>query len=141
MCPFLIWLECNIMVYADPLQSLCVDSVNLHAFQVINATKEALAEAGIHVPSLEAAAAAAGRGSASKGVPRSATTLLVKNLPYSAEEGELAELFGRSGTVVRLVLPPTKVVALVEFGEAQDARWVGGWAEWLPANEVSPLCK
>lgn len=82
---------------------------------------------------MEAAAAAAGRSAASKGVPRSATTLLVKNLPYSADQGELEELFGRSGTVVRLVLPPTKVVALVEFGEAQDARWVGrrqGWW-WL----------
>ena len=34
-----------------------------------------------------------------RSVARSPTTLLVKNLPYSAEEGELEDLFGRAGTV------------------------------------------
>ena len=71
---------------------------------------------------LEAAAAASGRASAISCVPRSGTALLVKNLPYTADEGELAELFGKCGTLTRLVLPPTRTLAIVEFQEPQDAR-------------------
>jgi multiple RNA-binding domain-containing protein 1 len=56
-------------------------------------------------------------------VARSSSTLLVKNLPHSADEEELRALFGGSGrSLVRLVLPSTKTLALVEYGEAQDAR-------------------
>jgi hypothetical protein len=41
------------------------------------------------------------------------------------DEEELRSLFagpGGSRSVVRLVLPPTRTLALVEFGEPQDAR-------------------
>lgn len=79
------------------------------------------------VDRLEAAAAAGGHAAASgraKAVARSPSVLLVKNLPYSASEGDLGELFGRCGTVVRLVLPPARALALVEFSEPQEARWV-----------------
>lgn len=56
---------------------------------------------------------------------RSSSTLLVKNLPYSADEEELQTLFAGAGrSVVRLVLPPTRTLALVEFAEPQEARWV-----------------
>ena len=89
---------------------------------MISQTKDALASAGVAVNTLEAAAAAAGRGAASKAVSRSSTVLLVKNLPYSCTEEELEELFGRCGAVVRMVLPPTRVLALVEYGEPQEAR-------------------
>ena len=34
----------------------------------------------------------------------------------------MQELFGRFGDLMRLVLPPTKTLALVEFGEAANAR-------------------
>ena len=90
--------------------------------QVIAQTKAALAEAGANAAALEAAAAAAGRAAGAKAVARSANTLLVKNLPYSAEEGELLDLFGRAGPVARLALPATRTLALVEFAEPQDAR-------------------
>ncbi len=71
---------------------------------------------------LEAAAAASGKASATSSVPRSGTALLVKNLPYTADEGELAELFGKCGPLTRLVLPLTRTLAIVEFQEPQDAR-------------------
>ncbi|KAG1656825.1 hypothetical protein FOA52_008459 [Chlamydomonas sp. UWO 241] len=92
--------------------------------QVVAQTKGALSDAGVDIAKLEAAAAVSGKAAQTAGaaVARSATTLLVKNLPYSADEGELEELFGRHGPVVRLVLPPTKTLALVEFGEPSDAR-------------------
>jgi hypothetical protein len=37
---------------------------------------------------------------------------------------------GGSRSVVRLVLPPTRTLALVEFGEPQDARWVPLQTVW-----------
>lgn len=45
-----------------------------------------VAAAGVSVDALERAAAASGKASASTAVARSATTLLVKNLPFSADE-------------------------------------------------------
>jgi multiple RNA-binding domain-containing protein 1 len=93
--------------------------------QVIAQTKAALLDGNINVSALEAAAAASGKAAAKASVARSATTLLVKNLPYSSDEEELRSLFagpGGSRSVVRLVLPPTRTLALVEFGEPQDAR-------------------
>lgn len=72
---------------------------------------------------LEAAAAASGHAAAtSKAVARSSSVLLVKNLPYSASEADLLDMFGRVGSVTRLVLPPTKTLAVVEYAEPQDAR-------------------
>jgi multiple RNA-binding domain-containing protein 1 len=41
------------------------------------------------------------QASSSKSVERSPTALLVKNLPYSASEEELEELFGKFGQVGR----------------------------------------
>ncbi|GIL52539.1 hypothetical protein Vafri_8379 [Volvox africanus] len=114
--------------------------------QVIAATKQALAEAGVSVEALERAAAASGKASTTRSVARSSTTLLVKNLPFSADEDELAELFGRCGPLARLVLPPARALALVEFTEAQDARaafrslaykkyqHVPLYLEWAPAD-------
>lgn len=91
--------------------------------QVISQTKAALADGGINIAALESAAAAAGAAAAKKSVARSSTTLLVKNLPYYADDAELRQLFSGMGrTVVRLVLPPTKTLALVEFAEPQEAR-------------------
>jgi hypothetical protein len=97
----------------------------LDKWQVIAQTKAALLDGNINVAALEAAAAASGKAATKASVARSATTLLVKNLPYSADEEELHSLFagpGGSRSVVRLLLPPTRTLALVEFGEPQDAR-------------------
>ncbi|EFJ46013.1 hypothetical protein VOLCADRAFT_63158, partial [Volvox carteri f. nagariensis] len=114
--------------------------------QVIAATKQALAEAGVCVEALERAAAASGKAAATRSVARSGTALLVKNLPYSANDDELVELFGRHGPVSRLVLPPARALALVEFAEPQDARaafkslaykkyhHVPLYLEWAPAD-------
>jgi len=85
---------------------------------VIAATKKALAEAGAEVEALEAAAVS-GKGAK---VERSDTCLLVKNLPYSVTAEELLEMFEAAGPVGRLVLPPTRTIALVEYLEPQDAR-------------------
>lgn len=91
--------------------------------QVIGQTKAGLADQGINTKALESAAAASGSAAATKSVARSSSTLLVKNLPYGADADELQQLFtGPGRSVLRLVLPPTKTLAVVEFAEAQDAR-------------------
>ncbi|KAJ9530616.1 hypothetical protein QJQ45_014764, partial [Haematococcus lacustris] len=90
---------------------------------VIAATKAALAEEGVSVEALEAAAAAAGAAAGQRtGVARSPNVLLVKNLPFSITEEEVRALFSRSGPLSRVVLPPSHTLALVEFCEPQDAR-------------------
>ncbi|PRW58148.1 Multiple RNA-binding domain-containing 1 [Chlorella sorokiniana] len=89
---------------------------------VIAETKRALGEAGADVTKLEAAAAAGGKAAASKAVARSDSVLVIKNLPFSASLEELETLFGAVGPLGRLVLPPTRTLALVEYLEPQDAR-------------------
>lgn len=81
-----------------------------------------LAAAGVSIDVLEGAAAASGKASSTHTVQRSPVCLIVKNLPYSTSEEDLVELFGASGQLARLVLPPTKTLALVEYTEPQDAR-------------------
>ena len=48
-----------------------------------------------------------------KSVKRSSTVLLVKNLPASANENDLKQMFMKSGELVRFIMPPTKTMALL----------------------------
>ncbi|CAH8345378.1 unnamed protein product [Eruca vesicaria subsp. sativa] len=84
--------------------------------KVIAETKEALAKAGVNVTSLEEFAT--GKGGEKS---RSKHILLVKNLPFASTEKELAQMFGKFG-IEKIILPPTKTMALVVFLEPTDAR-------------------
>jgi len=55
---------------------------------------------------------------------RSKTMILVKNLPYDTTLEELTKVFhGIGGDVpLKMLLPPSKTAALVEYGHATDAR-------------------
>ena len=54
---------------------------------------------------------------------RSSTAVLVKNIPFSTTEEELTTLFNDAGgPVARVVLPPSKTLALVELVEPSDAK-------------------
>jgi len=85
--------------------------------QIISDTRDALAAAGVDLAALDALAGSAPRGASAdaKGaaVPRSTSVILVKNLPFVATAAELTQLFSRFGTLSRLVLPPTRTLALV----------------------------
>lgn len=76
--------------------------------QVIAETKKALKNAGVNVESLEEFA-----NGQKVGVKRSNHVLLVKNLPYGSSENELAKMFGKFGSLDKIILPPTKTLALV----------------------------
>ncbi|KAI8365882.1 hypothetical protein EDC96DRAFT_608172 [Choanephora cucurbitarum] len=53
---------------------------------------------------------------------RSDTIILVKNIPYGTTEEDLRELFGKFGELGRLLIPPAKTIAVVEFLEPSEAR-------------------
>ncbi|XP_060191677.1 uncharacterized protein LOC132621427 isoform X2 [Lycium barbarum] len=85
--------------------------------QVIAETKKALAKSGVNIASLEEYAAGK-----TDGAKRSNHVILVKNLPYGSSEGELASMFGKFGSLDKIILPPTKTLALVVFLEPAEAR-------------------
>ncbi|RUP46895.1 hypothetical protein BC936DRAFT_146406 [Jimgerdemannia flammicorona] len=53
---------------------------------------------------------------------RSDTVILVKNIPYGTTEGELSALFGKHGDLGRILIPPAKTMAIIEFLEPSEAR-------------------
>ena len=77
-------------------------------------TKAFLEENGVSVDAFLAAGA--------KLAARSKTAILAKNTPSVASEDELRGLFARHGSVSRVVMPPSKVMASVEFFEPGEAR-------------------
>ena len=92
--------------------------------QIIAETKEQLAASGVDPARLEAAAAAGGAavGKGRPGVKRSSTAIVLKNLPYEAEESDLRAMCERFGGLARLALPDTKAIAVAEWLEPADAR-------------------
>jgi multiple RNA-binding domain-containing protein 1 len=80
---------------------------------VIEATKQRLAEEGVNVAAFTVDV---------KPKERSRTVILVKNLPYSADAGEVQGLFSRFGDIGRVVLPDTKTVAIVEMAHEGEAK-------------------
>ncbi|XP_027331043.1 multiple RNA-binding domain-containing protein 1 isoform X2 [Abrus precatorius] len=118
--------------------------------QVISETKKAFKNAGVNVESLEELA-----NNKVDGLKRSNHVLLVKNLPYGSTENELAKMFGKFGNLDKIILPPTKTLALVVFLEPAEARAAFRglaykryrdaplYLEWAPANilSLSPASK
>ncbi|KFK24909.1 hypothetical protein AALP_AA8G040800, partial [Arabis alpina] len=91
--------------------------VALGEAKVIAETKEALAKAGVNVTSLEEFAT----GKCKKKI-RSNHILLVKNLKFANTEKDLAQMFGKFGSLDKIILPPTKAMALVVFLESTEAK-------------------
>lgn len=75
---------------------------------MIAKTKKALANAGVNVNSIENFAS-----KKAEGVKRSNHVILVKNLPYGSSESELASMFGKFGSIDKVILPSTKTLGLV----------------------------
>lgn len=112
--------------------------------QVINETKKALANAGVNISALEDFSTGKAHG-----MKRSNHVILVKNLPYGSSEAELANMFGKFGSLDKVILPTTKTLALVVFLEAAEARAAFRslaykcykdaplYLEWAPGNILS----
>ncbi|BGO95369.1 hypothetical protein NBRC10512_001835 [Rhodotorula toruloides] len=54
--------------------------------------------------------------------PRSATCILVKNLPYATSPAAVQALFAAHGTVSRLLVPPSGTLAIIEMGDRDSAQ-------------------
>ena len=106
----------------DPTSSDLSVRLALGEAHALTETKKNLEEAGVNIKALEVAAQASGKKAAKKSVARSQNVILVKNLPYQTSEKDLTLLFGKHGSLGRVVLPPTKTLALVEFIVAADAK-------------------
>lgn len=108
---------------------------------IIAETKKTLSSEGVNIEILEDLAS----GKVEK-MKRSNHVLLIKNLPFSTSEADLVQMFGRFGGLERVILPPTKTMALVVFLEAAEARvafkglaykrykHVPLYLEWAPEN-------
>ncbi|KAJ1825508.1 Multiple RNA-binding domain-containing protein 1, partial [Coemansia sp. RSA 2599] len=76
---------------------------------IINDTKQFFEDHGVVLDSFS-------------GRERSDTVILVKNIPFSADEDELRALFGKHGSLGRVLVPPSRTIAIVEFLEPSEAR-------------------
>ena len=84
-----------------------------------------------------------------KKIERSKTTILIKNIPYSTRDDEIAALFTPFGTLLRIILPPSKALAIVEFADRSDAskafkglayrkfKHIPLYLEWVPEGLVT----
>ena len=77
---------------------------------------------GVDVMALEAKSSKMGGGGGTQ--TRSKTMILVKNLPYDTTLDELTKVFHDIGGDIphKILLPPSKTAALVEYNHANDAR-------------------
>ncbi|MQL68238.1 hypothetical protein Taro_000529 [Colocasia esculenta] len=118
--------------------------VALAETHAIAETKKALRSAGVNVTALEELA------TRKDNIRRSNHVILVKNLPYGSSEGDLVKMFGTFGSLDKIILPPTKTLALVVFLEAAEARAAFKglaykrymdtplYLEWAPGDILSP---
>uniref|UniRef100_J3M1B0 RRM domain-containing protein n=1 Tax=Oryza brachyantha TaxID=4533 RepID=J3M1B0_ORYBR len=112
---------------------------------VIAETKKYLSRSGVNVAALEELAS-----KRNEKFKRSNHVILVKNLPYSSCEEDLATMFRKHGSLDKIILPPTRVFALVVFVEATEARHAFKkllytrykdtplYLEWAPEDILSP---
>ncbi|KAF3328058.1 multiple RNA-binding domain-containing protein 1 [Carex littledalei] len=85
--------------------------------QIIAEMKRSLSNLGVNVAALEELAA-----KKSESTKRSNHIILVKNLPYSCSEGDLFAMFGKFGILEKIILPPTRALAVVIYIEPAEAR-------------------
>ncbi|GLD98776.1 hypothetical protein PINS_up007494 [Pythium insidiosum] len=93
---------------------------------LVQENKEFFAREGVDLDAIEGALSAtkpaAAKAAAANKIERSTTVILVKNLPHTTDEDELAQLFRKHGDLARFLLAPSKTLALVEFLEPSEAR-------------------
>src|SRR5205809_210616 len=53
---------------------------------------------------------------------RGDTTILVKNFSFGIKIGDLRKLFDPYGIIIRLLMPPSGTIAIVQFSRADEAR-------------------
>jgi multiple RNA-binding domain-containing protein 1 len=80
--------------------------------QVISETKQYLENEGVYLDSF----------SNNLKKERSKTCILVKNIPYTTQPEQLFSLFGTFGDLNKVILPPTKTIAIIDFADPNQAK-------------------
>jgi len=83
--------------------------------QIIEENREYFRQNGVDMEALVSAGN-------EKTIKRSKTSILVKNLPYDTRIEELNKLFQMGDESVKILLPPSRTIALVEYGHHSDAK-------------------
>ncbi|CAG2158498.1 unnamed protein product [Oppiella nova] len=103
--------------------------------QIVNEMRGFLLENGVHLKAF-----------GETGGERSKTVILVKNLPANTKSEEIRALFEKYGLVLRVILPPNGVTAIVEMQEINEAKSAFNklaynnfkhfplYLEWAPSN-------
>ncbi|TMW66538.1 hypothetical protein Poli38472_004303 [Pythium oligandrum] len=121
---------------------------------LVKENKEFFAKEGVDLDAIEGALVKTQPGAAKRDkIERSTTVILVKNLPHTTDEEELAQLFRKHGDIGRFLLAPSKTLALVEFFEPSEARkafrslaykkfqHVPLYLEWAPVKVFTSAAK
>mmetsp|Transcript_11802 Transcript_11802/g.24906 ORF Transcript_11802/g.24906 Transcript_11802/m.24906 type:complete len:923 (-) Transcript_11802:15-2783(-) len=91
--------------------------------QIIEENREFFAQHGVDMDILVSGASKKHRSGKGDGTKRSKEMILVKNLPYDTTEDDLKQLFqGVGDAPARILLPPSRTIALIEYGHAVDAK-------------------
>jgi len=98
-------------ILSDEGDNLAV-RVALAETEIINETKEWMTRQRLNLDFMD-------RDRAS--CERSSTVILVKNIPFRVNEYDIDELFSRFGSVKRVMLPPNRSLAIVEFEDEKFA--------------------
>jgi multiple RNA-binding domain-containing protein 1 len=91
--------------------------------QIIEENRQYFANHGVDMEALVSTSTktATDKKVAEKGeLKRSTTSILVKNLPFETEKDDLQKLFGDAPE--RILLPPSRTIALVEYSHSGDAK-------------------
>jgi multiple RNA-binding domain-containing protein 1 len=129
----------------DPTADNLAVRTTLGEVAVIEETKAFLKAEGVDLDAVQRALA----GRKLDPSQRSSTVILVKNLPHTTSQTALRGLFARHGALLRVVLPPARVLALIEFEREEDAKRafralaykkfesVPLYLEWAPSHAFS----
>lgn len=93
----------------DPTADNVAARLSMAETQIIMETKRFLEEHGVDLGSF-------GRKE------RSDTVIIVKNIPYGTTEDQIREVFEKHGKLGRILIPPSKTIAVVEFLAPTEAR-------------------
>ncbi len=74
-----------------------------------------------------------------KACKRSKTIILVKNIPATAKDHELREIFERYGNLVRLLISPYNTVAIVEYSQESQAEAAMRNLAYYKVNYLTPI--
>ncbi|KAJ3410073.1 hypothetical protein HDV05_004118 [Chytridiales sp. JEL 0842] len=94
----------------DPSSENMAVRLALAETEIINETKKYLEDEGIDLNAF------------SKRKERSKTVILVKNIPFSTSVDDITDLFGKFGSLGRVLVPPSATIAMVEFLEQNEAK-------------------